>query len=1452
MNKLTFSVLLYAAGSTLAHANITDPEAWVSVPQANDPAFENLTIPNDAATKGMWSDVKYWPMNGLHAALLPDGRVLTFGSSPNGNQQNGRYYDVWDPAQGFSQSAHNTVYDPNRQDSFCAAAAYLPDGTLMISGGNGSTTSTLYETESHTSTTSASSMAEARWYATMINLPDGRPIIMGGMVPYTEGMVDNPDQAIANGWPSMTPEVFENGQWRSLFGAYNRKAFGPDYLRTSYPRAWVAPDGRIFGISAEQMWYLDADSNNGNGEVISMGEFKGPYSFNNPVNVGATNTAVMYTPGKILQVGGNGSFNGDELPASNMATVIDITAVTPLLDEQPAMAYPRRYPNAIVLPNGDVVVTGGATYGNNYNGQPASAVYPAEIWNPETESWTEGASADTYRGYHSISTLLANGTILSTGGGTPGPVTNLNAEIFYPPYLFESANGQSQLAIRPAITAISGLTYDNLASLQVDLTTDEPIAQLVLIGLSSGTHSFNSGQRRIPLSFTQDQFRLSTVLPNNFIAPPGYYQVVAINDEGTPSNAVIIGIGQGQAAPPIDVEPYDPPSLEQPIATPSIAAGESATYSTTPTAGVTYSWSFSDTGETTEFSTDPTISHTFAQPGVFVVTLTAQSSEGALSNQTFVQAVSTASTPLPPVSSSQSTLDHFNRLWVVNPDNNTVTVIDTANQSVIDEIEVGTGPQSVAVAPNGDIWVSNKGSSTVSIIDGDSLNVSSTIELPLASQPHGLAFSPDEAFAFVVLEASGSLLKINPNTQSVESTQQVGMHARHIAITADSETLLVSRFITPVLNAESTATVDTQSGGGEVLVIDSSSLSIESTILLQYSNKADTEIQGSGLPNYLAAPVISPDGTSAWIPSKQDNLSRGTLRNGLNLDFQNTVRAISSRIDLVALQEDYGNRIDHDNSSLGSAAAFHPNGVYLFVALETSREVAVVNAVDASELFRIPVGIAPQSLTLSADGQKLFVKEFLERSVRVINLEALLNFGQLTTAEESLISTVSNELLSSNVLSGKALFYDAKDTRLAKDSYMSCASCHNNGGHDGRVWDLSGFGEGLRNTIALNGRAGMGHGFLHWSANFDEVQDFETQIRDLSGGSGLMADSVYFAGTRNQPLGDAKTGFSTDLDNLAAYVESLNTFSASPLRNNDGTMTASAIAGETVFMDHCASCHGSQTLTFSGGESALANIGTIDTETGLRLGQPISGIDIPTLRDTWQTAPYLHDGSAATVSQAILAHTNVNLNSAELENISAFVLQVGSAAVEFNENPTVALIQPNDNSVFFEGDNTTLQANASDIDGTVSAVAFYVNGALYATDTTAPYSVTWNNLPLGNHSVYAIAYDNKGASATSNTHTVSVQPVPANSAPSVNITAPGQNSWFFRWWGTTIQASASDSDGTVTKVEFYAGSTLLYTDTSAPYSYRWRPSRGTYTLTAKAYDNDGAVTTSSPVNTRAW
>ena len=1247
-----------ASGRGMERAMALLPSDWVTVPAPADPLLSNLDIPADAPTRGMWSGVQNWPLNALHATVLPNGKLLTYGSTPDGWYQDGRYFDLWNPAMGFAPSAHYTSWDGNRQDSFCSTATFLTDGRLLITGGNGKITSSFYTVSTNTTATTPANLADERWYATMITLADGRPLIMGGMYPYREDMLKFPDLAVSTGLASMTPEVYENGAWRSLFGAYSRDAFGPDFLRASYPRAWVMPSGRVFGVSTERMWSLDPA---GSGMVTVHGAFKTAPSAElaDPPNVGATNTAVMFDIGKVLIAGGNGTNVGDGFRASRQATVIDMNSGSPVLTEQPAMTFPRRFLNAVVLPDGKVVITGGSMKGNE-NG--AKTVYAAEIWNPSTGTWTLGPDAAIFRGYHSFSVLLPNGTVLTTGGGNPGPVTNRNAEVYYPPQLFRTVNGVAHLAPRPVMQGINSMSQAHGAQMQIDMANAAPISKLVLIGVSSGTHSFNTSQRRIPLGFTQDTIRLTATIPGATLVPPGYYQVVAIDASGVPSRGTILAIGQGVSPPPAQTSPYAPPDLSAQIDAPVIAQGVMASYTLAAAPDTLYSWEFGDGTPATPFASIASTKHAFAQPGLYTVTLTAQTTNGTLSRRTIVQAVATPATVRPPNASSAMALETragaSSRLWVANPDGNSVAVVDMATQARVAEIAVGNSPRGVAMAPDGRVWVVNKGDASISILSPASLAVVQTVPLPRATQPHGLAFSPGGSYAFVVLEATGQLLKLDAANGALLGAAGVGPHPRHVSVSADGAMVLVSRFITPPLPGESTATINVSTAGAEVVVVQAGTMALNRIVVLRHSDKADTEIQGAGIPNYLAAAVIAPDGRSAWVPSKQDNIQRGTLRNRQNLNFQNTVRAISSRIDLTTLAEDHARRIDHDNSSVASAAAFHPSGVYLFVALETSRQVAVINAVRGGELFRIEVGRAPQGVMVSPDGRTLYVQNFMDRTVSVIDLGPLVQNGELRTLLAATVDTVRIERLTAQVVQGKKLFYDARDPRLARDSYMSCASCHNDAGNDGRVWDMTGFGEGLRNTISLKGRGGVQHGFLHWSANFDEVQDFESQIRSLAGGTGLMTEA-HFSLSR-QPLGTRKAGRSADLDALAAYVASEDLVDHSPYRQANGTLTAEGNAGKAIFQSAgCANCHGGAPFTVSANATALKNIGTIKPASGNRLGATLNGIDVPTLRDVWFTAPYLHDGSAPTLAAAIQAHAGNTLGGAQLLALTAYLQQIG-------------------------------------------------------------------------------------------------------------------------------------------------------------------------------------------------
>lgn len=706
---------------------------------------------------------------------------------------------------------------------------------------------------------------------------------------------------------------------------------------------------------------------------------------------------------------------------------------------------------------------------------------------------------------------------------------------------------------------------------------------------------------------------------------------------------------------PVEFVPVDNPPAQSGTVTLNTGA--------TAQDGVTFQWDFGD-GQSSTTSTAAT-THTYSSPGLYTVQVSVISGGQVVGTRSFTQAVYGTTTSSQPSHSSsvrwEPGLGGAGRVWVVNPDNDSVTSVDLGNNQAT-EVTVGRMPVTVAIAPDGRLWVVASDSGTISIIDAGTRQVVQTVTLPRASRPYGLAFAPNGSAAYVALQATGQVLKLNPSTGATLASMDVGPNPRHVSVSADSARLLVTRFITPALPGEGTASVQTAPGGvprgGEVLALNAATLAIERTIVLQHSDKSDSNVQARGIPNYLAAAVISPDGRSAWVPSKQDNILRGMLRDGRQLNFENTVRAISSRIDWNTLTEDLPSRIDHDNASVASAGVFHPTGAYLFVALQTSRQVAVLDPQRHTELMRFDAGRAPNGLAVSADGTRLYVNNFMDRSVGIYDLTALVNRGESNVPLLETVGLVTTDKLTSTVLTGKQLFYDARDTRLAREGYLSCASCHSDGGHDGRTWDMTGFGEGLRNTISLRGRGGAGPRVMHWSGNFDEGQDFEGQIRAMAGGAGLMSDAHFNAGTRSQPLGDAKAGLSPDLDALAAYLASLDTMELTPHRDASGNLTAAALAGKPVFQARCASCHSGSRFT----DSALNvrhDVGTIKAASGKRLGATLDGLNTPSLRDTWSTAPYLHDGSAASVEDAISAHTGLGLSAGELTNVAAYVRQIG-------------------------------------------------------------------------------------------------------------------------------------------------------------------------------------------------
>jgi len=209
--------------------------------------------------------------------------------------------------------------------------------------------------------------------------------------------------------------------------------------------------------------------------------------------------------------------------------------------------------------------------------------------------------------------------------------------------------------------------------------------------------------------------------------------------------------------------------------------------------------------------------------------------------------------------------------------------------------------------------------------------------------------------------------------------------------------------------------------------------------------------------------------------------------------------------------------------------------------------------------------------------------------------------------------------------------------------------------------------------------------------------------------------------------------------------------------------------------------------------------------------------------------------------------TAVATDTAGNSTTSSGVLVNVSNAVPDTTPPTVSLTAPA-NGATVTG-SVTVSANATD-NVAIANVQFYLDGSLQSTDTSSPYSWSWNTTTgsNGSHTLTAVATDSAGNSTTSSAVAVTVSnSAPDSTPPTVSLTAPSNGATVS---GTvTVTATASDNVG-VANVKFYLDGTQQQTDATSPYSWSWNTAsapNGSHTLTAEATDNSGNTATSTAI-----
>ena len=244
----------------------------------------------------------------------------------------------------------------------------------------------------------------------------------------------------------------------------------------------------------------------------------------------------MYLPGKILKMGTSVDPDNPTRPDSVAnAYVLDMTQPSPLWSPVDSMTFRRTYHTATLLPDGNVLITGGGTTTGATD--VTNAVLPAELWSPNTKKWTTLGSMSAPRLYHSEALLLPDGRVLVCGGGrfdnTTLPTDQFSAEFFSPPYLFRGS--------RPSITsAPSQLSYGQSFTVNFTVLSPAQIAQVSLIRFGGVTHDINMSQRFLPLSFVVGNGVLNITAPKDAnLAPPGYYMLFLVDSNGVPSVAAV-------------------------------------------------------------------------------------------------------------------------------------------------------------------------------------------------------------------------------------------------------------------------------------------------------------------------------------------------------------------------------------------------------------------------------------------------------------------------------------------------------------------------------------------------------------------------------------------------------------------------------------------------------------------------------------------------------------------------------------------------------------------------------------------------------------------------------------------------------------------------------------------------------------------------------------------------
>ena len=633
--------------------------------------------------------------------------------------------------------------------------------------------------------------------------------------------------------------------------------------------------------------------------------------------------------------------------------------------------------------------------------------------------------------------------------------------------------------------------------------------------------------------------------------------------------------------------------------------------------------------------------------------------------------------PAPHASYAGSTLGLGGKLlYAVDTDNNAVVLIDRETLVVQHTIKVGKRPEQLVVGPAGNTWISVRGDDSIVRLPAGKTAMADALKWQIGFEPIGVALMPDAKVLLVALHGESAVIALDATTGSEIGRAKVAQVPRSIAIGPKGKAIVTH-------------------GTGQVSVIDAQKMAsgnalkpvlISGTFAgLRVANAAkvcrsQVEMKARNPSRALGA-AIQPESGMMLVPhvlsatgSAQDVLAAAGVKPKVkpppkpvtvcsSSGYGSTCKVIApppgpppcisapvrpyeitvSRFTPdMAFADNASSALPVKDSQSGRnflarfdqpmGIVHHPTATMAFVPAMGTNNVMVINT-DAPDPMQWPiadiaVGLAPRAIVISADGKTAYTQNAAAFTISKIDLAPLLlavdplaKSGQATKEMEPLFmqhasqKAYGTDPLDDVAALGRRVFHNSLNSRLNASNRFACATCHLDGTEDKQVWFIA---EGPRQTPALAGRLPDTAPF-NWMGSKFTLQDNIRSTTTRMGGTGLMQ---------------------AELDALAKFIE----FGLQPPRNPNKLatgLTAEQAEGKKLFFDPvvgCDSCHTGKGLT----DGAQHDVGTA-TAVEVQVQKIFAGEDkpqavvfnTPSLRDVFYTAPYLHDGSAATIKDAL-------------------------------------------------------------------------------------------------------------------------------------------------------------------------------------------------------------------------